>query len=147
MQTQLESGREMGWVTLGHTFSCGHIIKILDNARYMLLVIYNPTIILNLFVCLFVCSETTTSWLGLNGSNSQGSCGSPWGHFNSLVKSSLSSNSSQTIGPKGLNFSRFSEDLVQKILSVVLYFFFYFLVVITNLGLSKSPHSLQTTII
>ena len=39
MLKRLESRREMGWVTLGQTFSCGHVINILGNAGHMQLVI------------------------------------------------------------------------------------------------------------
>ena len=50
-QKQLESDREMGWVALGHTFTCGHVNislachYIMGKAGYMLLV----------YTCLSVC--------------------------------------------------------------------------------------------
>ena len=39
----IESGREIGWVTLGHTFSCGHVIMSLGQRPVYVASIYIKT--------------------------------------------------------------------------------------------------------
>ena len=115
----------------------------------------NLTIIINLYVYIFVCPVTTPRLLGLRGSDFWGLMEITLGTLlQSLIKIGLFTNSSQTFGSKGFKYTGFNEGHPEvviskfgqdqsKFLPVGLFQPENVLVVIITVYLSKPFHLLQ----